>query len=294
MIKNRIGSLLFKRALIYFCGATVIFIMLYANAYKSRSIEYSNYGNGPNRHEYFKVDTFEKFDEAEVMLEFDNGLSLDNLEVKITKIISKISEEKKKTITRQEDLRDILFDNNDTNFPNGTIFSFKKDIFILSKGELRRFSSKKVFKTLGFDDSLLRKINKKEFSQFELGKNIDENLILKKELPQGMIIKSGNDFFITGTSSVYPIFSETLITKVWDDFVYSKTNSLFPNEMTNSQCFIKSETTAFCQANIQNLNLKSGDIYFFKMIGVPVDSIKKIDIKLKRNISLKNLWSVFW
>jgi hypothetical protein len=282
------------RLSIYLLGISAVLTMLLLNFYKNKQQTFSFDHNNKDVPNYFEVNSIDNFDWAEIYIEVDQIQDIDGIKLNITKALSVLSREKKDAIADSARLAEILFDNSVLGMPNGTIISHKNNLFLLTESELRKFKSKAIFNMLGFNESLARKISSKEFASLEIGENIDEQLFVSEKLPYGVIIKSGDDFFITGSTRIYPIFSESLILDLWKEYSYANTSSLSPNNMLASKCYKQNEYLAYCEADLAMIESNFGDVYYIKIQGIAKEYIKKVDIKLVKKATLANLTKLLW
>lgn len=294
-IKN--PSLTKIRFLIYISGILFMLFFVFVNILQSNNQVYIfDYNNKsplelaiPTNDSYKYIILNIKFNEDFHGQEFYNP--------KITQTLSVLTREKRATITQVEELRDKLFEKNNSSFPNGSILTFRRSLYLVENGKLRKFSSKKDFEKFGFKLTSAVEISKQEFKQFSLSEPISFEDRAEASFPKGLIIKSDNNFYLTRSNRISPIFSEALIQKVWPDCSFIEANSTDTKNMVNFDCAIMPDEQVVCEADLDKVILRNGDIFLLNNQGAPIGSIKKIDVMLKKSRGgdmVKNILDLLW
>ncbi len=119
------------------------------------------------------------------------------------------------TINNVEELDKYLFFENNTKFPNGTLFSHNDAIHFISKGEYQSFIFPSVFERLGFDWDNVEKIDGESFAELKNGKQL--NFITSH--PNGTILKTKEGkLFLVWEKKRIPIASEEILKTAWPKY----------------------------------------------------------------------------
>lgn len=274
---------------IYFCGLFLIFFLIFLEVAKPESRFFSFSESSHPYQLLFLTPLEENFNQVEVTLYPKNeGFRTEELDVRVAKIPLPMTRMKKKLLLEENDLKKILFKKNDSIFPNGSLLQYGATVYFLEKGKLKPFASKNQIRKLGFDLKKIKKINNETFVKFEISQETPF-LVKKREYPEGLIFKSGNEYFVTGAQNLYPIFSEKLITKIWEDFSFIETADLKMEKMARMSCFFNQENNSvFCEKNLNQIGIKNGDTCMITVAGIAKEDISSAEIKITKKIGLGN------
>ena len=136
------------------------------------------------------VYTERNYDQAELTLEFEKEIP-ENLRVEINPELSAFLSHRDKVIYNQDALLKKLFNANPTSIPNGSFVKYKKNIYFLEDGFLRRVLNKDILKKFSLDKNKLPEIEEKELKLFQPGENLTLQS-MKEKFPEKIIIKRNN------------------------------------------------------------------------------------------------------
>ncbi|MEA2007078.1 MAG: hypothetical protein U9O20_02870 [Patescibacteria group bacterium] len=115
-------------------------------------------------------------------------------------------------IESENELRELLFFENDTEFSNGTLVSFNNAVFFISRGQRRPFLGPEVFLRLGFDWDEVETENGQGLVTMEQGEKI--NFISPH--PDGTILETKQEnLFLVWNKERLPIENRQLLENVW-------------------------------------------------------------------------------
>lgn len=286
-----------KRFSIYFAGFLVIAIIIYLNSFNFKEIflVIDNMKEKPIPE--LIIHSGRSYEKKEIEITLAKDQIINHPEIAMVKTFLPFIGNTRKFTSSQARLSEMLFKGNSTSYPNGSLFSCNGTVYLMERGELRPIESRKLFEDLGFDWAKVKKISSEDFSAFSLGSRINEN-DLDEEYPEGIIFKTDKHYFITGSKNVYKIFSKELIEGVWPDFNYVNTGAIPESEGAFLSCSQSEQRKIVCYSNAEKLINNSGNIYYFKIFGMPSEIIEKISVRLVDNPgileSLAKTKGLFW
>lgn len=181
-----------------------------------------------------------------------------------------------------EKLREVVFFENSSGIPNGSLVADEKAVYVVSQGKIRPFISPEVFERLGY---VWEKISKEEnFSQLLLG----ESLNLQAVHPDGTIFRDEKgEFFIFFQNKKRKV-SEELLQKVWPNYFWIDLLQSEPNYF--AECSLKKnwqgKDKAVCWFNLkQEKNV--ANVFLVKIEGLDNQKIEDFRSKAITSIFLE-------
>lgn len=230
---------------------------------------------------------FEKIDEKQI-------------EVKVIKTLSPLLREKGNIIVKESDLREKLFEQNESSISNGNLVSSFFSTFYIEQGNLRKINDteiKNLFKTLTFKTS---RIKQADLKKFQLDEPLDfDNLKKDSKFPKNLILKADEKFYITETDTIHPIFSKKLIEGIWPNFSFVSANLPKEENMTKMECLKNNDSKELtCSVNLELLKDKKMNVYYFKIENIPLEKNIKLKLDFEENKTFLNylirLRKLFW
>ncbi|MEA2006627.1 MAG: hypothetical protein U9O20_00485 [Patescibacteria group bacterium] len=239
-------------------------------------------------HNVVSVISNEDLVEFEILIEPKEDFDFSEIEVHATKTLEPMLIHRRNMLTETQQVKNRLFENNHSKYPNGSILKSNRVLYFIEKGKLRPFQSITTFKEMGFDKKNIISVNKEILNTLEIGDNL--NFRKKDKIyPSGLIVKAGNDYFITGSNNLYPLFSENLISRVWKNFAFIETNSIKKKDTKNIPCLLFPEDKqVVCNGKLERDKLDlAGNSYSIFVYGIPENSISSITINLTKKPTTK-------
>jgi hypothetical protein len=123
------------------------------------------------------------------------------------------------TITTEEQLHDLLFENNKTKFPNGSLLHLKptNEVFLITHGKKILFPGPEILQAFGYSFDNMIDVEQSDIDQFS---NANQRVYLwTMPHPDGTIFQSfpSHTFFLVSDGKKYPIASKDLLDKVWPE-----------------------------------------------------------------------------
>lgn len=213
----------------------------------------------------------------------DPNVDLSKLQMKISRNHLVLLRKNNTMIDSAEKLKGLLIEETLPNYPTGSLISFDHHVFLIRNKTARRIETDSVFDTFGFNRKKIKSISKENFSMLEIGGKIVRDNLLEDGFPGGIIIKSGEKYYLTGEKRIYPIFSEDLIKEVWPDFNYIEVESISESEMQEMHCYKISSEKAECVLSYPELKSEIvGSGYILTVYNIPRDKIKRLDARLTK------------
>ena len=167
------------------------------------------------------------------------------------------------TISDENQLRDLLFDSNKTQYPNGSLLHLKptNEVFLISRGKKILFPGPEILQAFGYSFDNLVDVEKSDIDQFP---DADQKVYLwTMPHPDGTIFQAypSHSLFLVFDGKKYPIAGKDLLNKVWPE------NFTIPVSDTGAENILKCATknTASgisCQFDDSKLS-SIGGYYFF-------------------------------
>lgn len=181
-------------------------------------------------------------------------------------------------ITNKEQLEKILFANNFSDTPNGSLISNNETAYVVSNGKYYPISSQLDFIKLGFYWDNVKPVDNIELAKLEKG---EEKIYSFNPHSDGIILRDEEEnLFIISNKKRLPIESEGLLSNIWPNYswvdVHKNTIKLAGNcEIKTNQkginCFYKDNPASF------------GNTYIFDLKDTKGVSIEKVESVLKTN-----------
>ncbi len=131
---------------------------------------------------------------------------------------------KKGEINSIEDFEKYLYFNDQSDIPNGTIFSNGESAFFVSRGEYRPILSGEIFEKLGFNWNV---VIPKGTEAFSLLAGEGEKIVFSSAHPDGVILKTETGFYLVWEESLVKIKNEEIIKDVWERYYIVPAKELF-------------------------------------------------------------------
>ena len=175
-----------------------------------------------------------------------------------------------------EDLDHYLYFENESNLPNGSLFSNGDSVFFVSRGEYRPILASEIFEKLGFN---WNDVIPRETGIFSSLKGEGEKIVFSSAHPDGTIIKVDNEYFLVWEKKLIKIKDEIILKEAWGDFFAVSADDL---KMLDS-CVIQNGEKN-CSLNISN----SSDINLPLIFEIEKDpNLKIIDAETRLRVSTK-------
>ena len=140
-------------------------------------------------------------------------------EVAVTKTYQAFLFPTEETISDESRLRDLLFTENKTKYPNGSLLHLKptNEVFFLSRGKKILFPGPEILRAFGYSFDYLIDVQQSDIDQFP---NADKRVFLwTMPHPDGTIFRSypSHSLFFVFDGKKYPIANKDLLDKVWPE-----------------------------------------------------------------------------
>ncbi len=290
MKKGKVHLKLF-RFFIYLTGVAVITFFVSVNI-REKKLEVFTFGKEvttlqiPTRDSSYKITTT-------LFLNEEIGLKKDKLRVKISKTFPVTLRKKGSKITSEEELKRLIESKKSPNHPNGSLLSFKGDLYLVEGGELRKFSSKNMAERIGFDITKIKEITLEEFEKFGHHEDLISKKLKASEYPKNLIIKTPSNFYITGVDNISPISSKEVLDSAWKNFLYIESGGNIPEDMDDFDCYVINEKEISCDFYPKKIKNDKGTVYFIKATGLNKKIIRGISVEVQNSNNIQNLWNNF-
>lgn len=160
-------------------------------------------------------------------------------------------------ITDTGKLREIIFSDNKTKYPNGSLLHVKStnQVFFISRGQKMLFPGPEIFEAFGFSFDNLTDVDMATIDEF---KDADVGVFLWTIAhPDGTIFETypSHRLYIVHDGKKYPIASEELLKEVWPDFYTIAVSDENPGEnLTCRPAQRKFSKKFFCRFDLQSLS----------------------------------------
>jgi len=168
-------------------------------------------------------------------------------------------------ITTESRLRELLFDSNETRYPNGSLLHLKptNEVFFISRGKKILFPGPEIFQAFGFSFDNLTDVEQSDIDEFP---NAEEKAFLwTTPHPDGTIFQSypSKTFFLVFEGKKHLIENKDLIFKIWPEYY-----SILVNDQSSEtilKCSAEKEADKLiCDFDISKLS-PIGRYYFFSV-----------------------------
>jgi hypothetical protein len=169
------------------------------------------------------------------------------------------------TIASEEQLHDLLFEDNKTNFPNGSLLHLKptNEVFVITHGKKILFPGPEILQAFGYSFDNLIDVDQSDIDQFP---NADQKVFLwTMPHPDGTIFQSfpSHALYLVSDGKKYPIASKDLLNAAWPENYAIPVSD--PNPESTLKCQVeKAAKGIFCQFD----NSKLSDIGGFYLFSV--------------------------
>jgi hypothetical protein len=169
------------------------------------------------------------------------------------------------TISSEDQLRSLLFDNNKTTFPNGSLLHLKptNEVFLITQGKKILFPGPEILQAFGYSFDNLIDVNQSDIDQFP---NADQRVYLwTMSHPDGTIFQSfpSHTLFLVSDGKKYPILNKDLLNSVWPQNYAIPVSDFNPNDTL--KCETKNTADRIsCQFDGSTLS-GIGGYYLFKV-----------------------------
>lgn len=186
-------------------------------------------------------------------------------------------------ITSEEQLHSLLFEDNKTKFPNGSLLHLKPtdEVFLITHGKKILFPGPEILQTFGYSFDNMIDVEQSDIDQFP---NADQRVYLwTMPHPDGTIFQSfpSHALYLISDGKKYPIADKELLSSVWPE------NYVIPVSDPESANTLKCETSntakgISCQFDDSNLSGIGG--YYLFLVKFPtncaIDNIHPADSKI--------------
>lgn len=122
-------------------------------------------------------------------------------------------------VADEDQLRSLLFEDNKTEFPNGSLLHLKptNEVFLITHGKKILFPGPEILQSFGYSFDNLTDVDQSDIDQFP---NADQRVYLwTMPHPDGTIFQSfpSHTLFLVSDGKKYPIASKDLLDKVWPE-----------------------------------------------------------------------------
>jgi hypothetical protein len=167
------------------------------------------------------------------------------------------------TITSDQQLHSLLFEDNRTRFPNGSLLHLKptNEVFLITHGEKVLFPGPEIFQSFGYSFDNLIDVEQSDIDQFP---DADQKVFLwTMPHPDGTIFQSfpSHSLYITSAGKKYPITSKNLLDKLWPENYTIPVNDFNPDDTLKCQTE-KGQNSISCRLDGSKLS-SIGKYYFF-------------------------------
>jgi hypothetical protein len=130
---------------------------------KNETANVSNFGIFPLR-------SFQNINLKLNLKEIDNKACRNSIEIALTKTYSAFLLPEGKPISDKNELKQILFEGNNTEYPNGSLLHLKptNEVFFVSLGKITLFPGPEIFQALGFSFDYLTDVDKATLDLFPI------------------------------------------------------------------------------------------------------------------------------
>lgn len=139
--------------------------------------------------------------------------------VSLTKTYQAFLDPTTDAIASEDQLRDLLFEDNKTKFPNGSLLHLKptNEVFLITHGKKILFPGPEILLAFGYSFDNMIDVEQSDIDQFP---NADQKVFLwTMPHPDGTIFQSfpSHTLYIVSGGKKYPIASKDLLNSVWPE-----------------------------------------------------------------------------
>jgi len=122
-------------------------------------------------------------------------------------------------VETEDQLHDILFEDNKTKYPNGSLLHLKptNEVFLITHGKKILFPGPEILQAFGYSFDNMIEVDQSDIDQFP---NADQRVYLwTMPHPDGTIFQSfpSHAFFLVSDGKKYPLAGKDLLDKVWPE-----------------------------------------------------------------------------
>jgi hypothetical protein len=186
-----------------------------------------------------------------------------NPEISLAKTYQAFLYQTADTIDTEDGLGSLLFADNKTKYPNGSLLHLKptNEVFLISDGKKILFPGPEILLAFGYSFDNLIDVDQSDIDQFP---NADQKVFLwTMSHPDGTVFQSfpSHSLFIISGGKKYPIASQDLLVKVWPANYAIPVSD--PNPDNTLKCQTKKEQNSIsCQLDGSKIS-SIGKYYFF-------------------------------
>jgi hypothetical protein len=177
-------------------------------------------------------------------------------------------------------MRELLFYDNKTTIPNGSLVSYNDAVYLITRGIARPFLSPQAFESMGFRWDLVQPIDSTVFSLFTEG----EKIVVGTAHPDGVILKNAaGKYFLVWEGMLRPISDYDVIVSQWKTFYWVDVDKEYVEYLTECNLQQKGKTYK-CRIILPRLRHLPGDNLLLKVEPGFIGGIKEARIDLKTRI----------
>jgi hypothetical protein len=239
-----------------------------------------------NGKRYLVLPTDENYFFNKVVLDVsfkNNGLKKgETIDISIAKDYESVLYKLEGKIEDKEKLKEQLFLNNSSDFPNGTLFSYGESVYFISQENYLPILDARVFENLGFYWENVKSLNMDDVKTLSKGDKI--NYITPH--PLGTILKTKKDYFLVGDKERFSI-EEGALWEVWPGFNWVDIDGGSVEFFDECSVEIEKNNKIRCEFEVDKI--RRGNNYIFQLDDDLTSDISKAKVKLKVSRDWKNV-----
>ncbi len=163
---------------------------------------------------------------------------------------------------KQSDLKNLIFENNQTDTPNGTLFSYNEAVYFLSGGKARAFLGPEIFQRLGYDWKEVIKMEGDQFILYEKG----DKLNFTSAHPNGTLLRTKDgEILLVKNQQRLPIDKQSNLEKVWPGYHSVKVDQAAAIKLGNCQNRLVKNGDIKCSIKVEKEFQSDGGSYLFEV-----------------------------
>jgi hypothetical protein len=171
------------------------------------------------------------------------------------------------TVNSKEELKDLLFADNNTEYPNGSLLHLKPtdEVFFISHGKRILFPGPEIFFSFGFNFDNLNEVDQSTIDQFP---EADDKVFLwTNPHPDGTIFQGfpSHSLYLALNGRKYLIPSPEILKDLWPNYYTIPVDDISPENKTECRPSEKdyAQGAVACSFDTNNLPLSIGKYYLF-------------------------------
>lgn len=187
-------------------------------------------------------------------------------------------------ITSEDELKELLYQDNPAEVPNGALYSYGEAVFAVSRGKYYPIISPTVFESMGYAWENVSEIKNQDYSQLTVAEKIN----FMSAHPDGTIFKTKDgQYFMIWEGKKRPIESYDLLANVWSTFYWVNVDKAEPEFLRSCETS-EVDDTIKCDFSFKEFTINElGDDFIFSFEPADVTAhITGAKVKMGTSFSL--------